>query len=91
MKKRGPLIAILAVVALIGFLLWSTLGAQRAQCHACVEFNGQSNCADASASTQQEAARSAQSTACGTIAHGMDQSIACSNRPPALLKCQGRG
>ncbi|HEY7878222.1 MAG TPA: hypothetical protein VIC55_08345 [Gemmatimonadaceae bacterium] len=88
--KRGPLIAIIAVVGFIGFLLWSTLDAQHVQCHACVDFNGQHNCADASASTQKEASRSAQSTACGTIARGMDQSIACSNRQPALLRCQTR-
>lgn len=90
MKKRGPLIAIVAVAGLIGFLLWSTLGAQRVQCHACVDFNNQHNCADASASTQPEAARSAQSTACGTLAQGMDQSIACSNRQPAVLQCSTR-
>ena len=85
--KRGPLIAIIAVAGLIVFLLWSTLGAQNVNCHACVDFNGQHNCATATASTQAEAARSAQTTACGTIARGMDQSIACTNRQPVTLDC----
>jgi hypothetical protein len=86
--KPGKLVAALVVAALIAFLIWSTLGAQRVECRVCAEYGGQRNCASASASTREEAARSAQSTACGTIARGMNESIACSNRPPVELVCK---
>ena len=88
MRKPGRLVALLAVIALIGFLLWSTLSSQRAECRVCVEFGGRRNCAVASASTRDEAARSAQTTACGPLAHGMSESIACDNRPPVAAECR---
>jgi hypothetical protein len=88
--KPGKLVAALVVAGLIAFLLWSTLGSQRVECRVCAEYGGQRNCASASASTREEAARSAQSTACGTIARGMNESIACSNRPPAEMSCKAK-
>jgi hypothetical protein len=86
--KRGKLVAALVATALVAFLLWSTLGAQRVECKACAEYGGQQNCAIATAATRAEAARSAQATACGTIASGMDASIACTNQAPVSLTCQ---
>jgi hypothetical protein len=88
MLKPGRLIALVAVIALVGFLLWSTLASQRAECRVCMEFGGRRNCAVASAATRDEAARSAQSTACGPLAHGMSEAIACDNRPPAVVECK---
>lgn len=88
--KPGKIVAALVAAALVAFLLYSTLGAQRVQCRACAEFGGQRNCATATAATREEAARSAQTTACGTLARGMDQSIACTNQEPASLSCQNR-
>jgi hypothetical protein len=83
-------IGIAIVLAFFGYLFWSTLTAQAAECHVCVQFRGNQNCADASAADQKEAIRSAQNTACGPIAQGMDQSIACNNTPPAVAQCRGR-
>ena len=88
--KRGPIVAAVLIVGLAGLLLWSTLGAQRVECHACAEFGGKRNCATASASTQAEAAKSALSTACGVLARGMDESIACDNSKPVSLECKNR-
>jgi len=88
--KRGSIVLAVLIVGLAGLLLWSTLGAQRAECHACVQFSGQRNCATASASTPAEAAKSAVSTACGVLAQGMDQSIACDNTKPVSLECKTR-
>ena len=86
--KPGKIVAALVVVALVAFLLWSTLGAQRVHCRSCAEFNGRRNCASATAATREEAARSAQTTACGTIAQGMAESINCTNSEPVSLTCE---
>jgi hypothetical protein len=88
--KRGTLITILLAVGFAGFLLWSTLDAQQVTCSACVTFNAQTNCATASAETEEEALRSAVNTACGTISAGMDESIRCGNRPPERPQCSTR-
>jgi hypothetical protein len=88
--KRGTIIALLVAAVFASFLLWSTLSAQRVECDACVEFAGQRNCAKASGTSEEEAARTAQSTACGPVTQGMNESIACQNRPPVTRQCRTR-
>ena len=89
MTGRRVLI-ILAVAAFVAFLAWTTLSAQKVECQVCVEFGGGRNCAMATAEDEREAIRSAQTTACGPLAHGMDASIACGNSPPVKRECHGR-
>ena len=88
--KRSTLVVLLAIGAFIVLLALSTLRAQRAECSVCVEFEGKRNCATASAAAEDEAAESAQRTACGPVASGMDATIACGNRPPASRVCRTR-
>ncbi len=88
MSSVWKVLAIILVVAFISFLAWTTISAQRVECQVCVEFGGQRNCATATASSEDEAARSAQTTACGPLVRGMDDSIACSNRPPVTRQCR---
>lgn len=85
--KPATRLTLFAVVALAAFLLWSTMQAQRAACTVCVAYNGGNNCAHATAATAKDAERSAQTTACGPLARGMDQSIACDNAPPVQVHC----
>jgi hypothetical protein len=90
MPKRGPTLAMLAVLAFAVYLLWSTLSSQREECRVCVEFNGRTNCATASAADGAEAARSAQMTACGPVTSGMDEGIACQRVRPTTSQCRRR-
>lgn len=88
--SAGKIITLIAVLAFAALLLWSTLSAQKTECEVCVEFQGRRNCATASAATEQEAARSAQTTACGPLAGGMAESILCGDATPASRVCRGR-
>lgn len=88
-RKQRTVIAIAVIVAFVGLLVWSTFSAQTVGCEVCVEFNGGRNCAKATAATEAEAARSAQTTACGPLASGMDESIKCDNTPPVTRACTG--
>ena len=88
--KRGTLMALVIAGLFAGFLLWSTISAQRVECQACVEFQGQRNCATASGASEKEALQTAQSTACGPVTQGMNESIACGNRPPVVSQCRTR-
>ena len=90
MSSRSKLLTALAVAAFFALLLYNTLSAQKAECTVCVEFNGERNCATASHQTAEDATHSAQSTACGPLAHGMNESIACGNRPPVSTQCRTR-
>ena len=86
--KPKTLLTLAVVLAFVGLLAWSTLSAQKSTCEVCVEFNGGRNCAKASANSETDAARAAQTTACGPLASGMDQSIACDNRPAVSKSCR---
>jgi hypothetical protein len=88
--KRGTLIGIIVMAIFAGFLLWSTLAAQRVDCEACVDFGGRRNCAKASGASEKEALQTAQMTACGPVTQGMNESIACQNRPPVVRRCSTR-
>jgi hypothetical protein len=88
--KRGTIIGLIIAAIFGSFLLWSTLSAQRVNCEACVEFGGSRNCAKVSASSEAEALRAAISTACGPVTQGMNESIACQNRPPVTQRCSSR-
>ena len=90
MRNKRALIGVAIVVAFVGYLLWSTLASQRAECRVCVAFKGGHNCATASAATTKEATRNAQTTACGVLAMGMDNAIACGNTVPEGVECKNR-
>lgn len=85
-KSLGWVALILAFAA---FLAWSTLSAQKVTCDVCVEFNGGSNCATASHENEADAARSAQTTACGPLTRGMNEVIQCEALKPASRNCSG--
>ncbi len=76
------------IVGFIVFLTWSTLSAQKVTCDVCVRFNGADNCASASHENEQEAAMSARTTACGPLARGMNDAIACQNRAVISQRCR---
>lgn len=86
--KPKTLLTIAVILGFVALLTWSTLSAQKVTCNVCVEFNGQRNCAKASHENQPEAERAAQTTACGPLAHGMNETIACENREAVSKSCQ---
>jgi hypothetical protein len=88
MPSRSRAVTILAVLAFVAFLLWSTLSSQRVECAVTVEFRGSTREATASAASEGEALSQAQTAACGPMTTGMDESIACSNRPPVSKQCR---
>lgn len=90
MPTPARLLTIAAVALFVGFLLWTTLGAQQVECEICVEYNGQRNCATASNETEEAAVAAAQTTACGPITGGMNDVIACGNAVPVVRQCRTR-
>jgi hypothetical protein len=88
MSSRGRLITLLLVLLFGGFLLWSTLTSQHVECSVEVTFNGASGTGTASAASQEDALREAQTAACGPLSQGMNDRIACSRIPPVSSKCR---
>jgi len=89
-QRRNQILAAIVIIGFIGFVIWSTFGAQSVECEVCMEFNGRRNCAVASGGTPDAAAETAQNTACGPVTNGMNDAIACGNIAPASRVCRTR-
>jgi hypothetical protein len=87
MASRARLVTVLVIVGFIAFLLYSTIEVQRFECTVTVDFQGERRTATASGETESSATEQAQTAACGPLARGMDESIACSRRPPTAAQC----
>lgn len=87
---RRKLLAIIAVIGFAALLLYNTLSSQKVTCEVCVTYKGQRNCATASHASESEAAQSAQTTACGTLTSGMNESIACGRVEPEVRSCRAQ-
>lgn len=88
--KRSTLLTIAVVAAVIALFFYMSTARATQQCEVCMEYQGRSNCATALGRTVDEATETAHSTACGPIAHGMNETIACGNRAPVSVQCGRR-
>jgi hypothetical protein len=86
--RRSTIVTLLAFAVFVAILLYNTLSSQRVECSVAVEFQGRSNSAVASGANPAAAEREARTAACGPIASGMNESIACSNTPPVEKQCR---
>ena len=88
MTARGRFLSLLVLLAFAAFLLWSTLSSQRVECSVTVAFNGRENSGTASAASEPDATREAQTAACGPMTAGMNERVACSRIPPISRHCR---
>jgi hypothetical protein len=88
LTRRGTLLTLLVILVFGGFLLWSTLASQRVECTVTVSFADGRNTATASAASESDAVREAQTAACGPLARGMNESIACGRVAPVSRACR---
>ena len=88
--KRSTLLTLAAILAVVALFFYLTTAKAGQECTVCTEFRGQRNCATAVGPTEQQAREGAQTTACGPIARGMDETIACGRTPPATVQCRTR-
>jgi len=88
--KRSTLITLAVIAVVIGLFFYMSTARATEECTVCMEFNGRTNCATAAGRTPAEATETAHTTACGPIASGMNESIACGNRAPLSVQCRNR-
>jgi hypothetical protein len=86
--KRSTIITIAVAVGFGAMLLYSTLNSQNVECTVTIEYNGRSNTATASGASESDALQQAQTTACGPIIAGMNESIACGKAMPVAKSCR---
>ena len=88
MKKTLIVIAVVLAVGALFFYMTTAHATQ--ECEVCMRFNERSNCAKAVGRTVDQATEGAHTTACGPLASGMNEQIACGRKPPASVQCRTR-
>lgn len=76
-----------AVVALVAYIVLSTMTIGKVSCEVCVEFKGQKDCRTAKGPSHDEATRTAHDNACAQIAFGRTDSILCGGTEPSSVRC----
>src|SRR3989442_5090697 len=71
-------------------LFYMTTAHATQECEVCMRFNEHSNCAKAVGRTVDQATEGAHTTACGPLASGMNEQIACQRTPPVRVQCRIR-
>jgi len=88
MSRTTKIVIGAGFVALLAFIVYSTMGLAKVNCEVCVEFHGKTVCSPAAGTTQSEAMKSAISVACVDLAGGRTENIACEATPPKTMSCK---
>jgi hypothetical protein len=84
-KKKPALIAALFFLAVVGFIIYSTMNTAASKVEVCMNFNGRTSCRIASAATREDAMRAAMSNACAELVSGVTDTLACGRQEPAKV------
>ncbi len=84
--SKPVIVGIVFVLAVFGVLLFSTMNLAKFRVEVCVAFNGRSDCRIASADTEEHALRTATSNACGLLASGVTDTLACEHSVPTSVR-----
>jgi hypothetical protein len=90
MKRKKLLLAGLGVGLWLGYIIYSSTTLAKVSCDVCIEFREKTECKTAAGANREEAQRTATDLACTSLASGMADSIACTNRPPTKLTCRDK-
>jgi len=84
--SKTVVIGVAFVVAVLAFLVYSSMHIAQYRVEVCVAFNGRNECRTASADSQDHALRSAQSNACALIVSGVTETMQCEHANPVSVK-----
>ena len=89
--KKPVIIGLAFLVVVLGVLIYSSMDLSTYKVEVCVEFSGRSTCKVASGTTEEFALRTAITNACGVIASGVTETLACQGAPPKSITWAKRG
>jgi hypothetical protein len=83
--KKPVLAGIIFVLIVLGVIIYSSMNLAKVRVEVCMQFNGKTNCKTASAATEEFAIQAAITNACGEIAFGVTETVACGRTSPAKI------
>ena len=81
---------IVFLTLIIGYVLYRSLTIAEYECEVCLTFQSDTVCRTAASGTREASIDSAITSACGTLASGMTESIRCQNTQPVRVTCMER-
>lgn len=84
--KKPVLIGIVFGILVLGVIVWSSFNMSQVKVKACMQYQGNTNCATASGPTREDATRAAITTACATISGGVTGTIGCEGSKPVSIE-----
>lgn len=84
--SKTVVIGVAFVVAVLAYLVYSSMHIAKFRVEVCVAFHGLNQCRTASADTQEHALRSAQSNACALLVSGVTDTMQCEHENPVSVK-----
>lgn len=85
MPKTVRIALICLVVAVVAYVLWSSMHTANYRVQVCVSYHGLSACRTAEGRTQDEAFRAAHDNACSQITSGVTGTLGCQNTPASSV------
>ena len=89
MPKAGIVGGIFGV-ALLGAILYFSMGLEQYTCEVCIDFQGRTQCRTASGPAQQNAVQTAQENACSYVVYSKTEGFLCGQLTPTRVTCQER-
>jgi hypothetical protein len=76
------------LVLFIGVVVYYSMTISRFECEVCLTFQNETVCRTAASGTKEASIESAVTSACGTLASGMTDSIRCQHTTPDRVTCR---
>jgi hypothetical protein len=83
--KKPVLYGVIFVLIVLGVIVYSTMTLAQHRVEVCMQFNGKTNCKTASAVSEEFAQQTATANACGEIAFGVTETVACEHAVPVKV------
>jgi hypothetical protein len=91
MNRNISILVTLCVVGFFGYIAYLTVSGKSYRVKVCMAFQGRNACKTVKAKTEPDAVRGAVTNACGDIAAGVTEVVACENTAPASITWLSKG
>ncbi|MFQ5877372.1 MAG: hypothetical protein ACE5JH_06755 [Acidobacteriota bacterium] len=88
--RRTTRATIVFLALIIAIVVYRSMTITGYECEVCLTFRGTTVCRTAASGTRETSIESAVTSACGTLASGMTESIRCQNTEPESVTCERR-
>ena len=87
MSKKVRLVVVVFVLAVVVYIVTSSMGTAKVSCEVCVDFKGRQSCRTARGPTRDDAIVTARDNACAQIVSGRTENILCGGSQPTRIRC----